>query len=240
LARAYSGNKQFDEAVAEYEQLIQAAGFEDTQRGDMIFTIAGIQRQRKDYGAAVATLGRVKGMKLPADRQFEPRAMAEIAAVHFAAGKDADGMEQLRKLKELCQSNKQYARCGYFRQAYTMTAEQLRKQGKFPDAIKEYRQSLQIKGLEDGCYASDEAAMAECYLAIKDTPAAAEHFRAAASQYPKADRDVRIRACLRGGDCLRDLGRKGAAASLYQQVLDMPDAAPEHQKTARQRLEQVK
>jgi tetratricopeptide (TPR) repeat protein len=149
-------------------------------------------------------------------------------------------MEQLPKLKELCQSNKQYARSGYFRQAYTMTAEQLRRQSKFENAIKEYQQSLQVKDLEEGCYASDEAAMAECYLAMKDLAAAAEHFTTAAIRYPKADRDLRIRACLRGGDCLRDLNRKEAAAALYQQVLDMPDASAEHKKTARLKLEQVK
>ena len=70
--------------------------------------------------------------------------------------------------------------------------------------------------------------------------AAAEHLATAATRYPKADRDLRVRACLRGGDCLRDLDRNKAAAALYQQVLDIPDASAEHKKTARLRLEQVK
>ena len=150
-------------------------------------------------------------MKLPRARQFEPRAMAEIAGILFAAGKDADAIGRLEKLKELCKSNKHYRRSGYRRRAYTMTADHLRKKGKFEDAIGEYRQSLQIKGLEQGCYASDEASIGDCYLAMKKPALAAEHFTSAATKYPRADRDLRIRACLKGGDCLLGLGRKGAA-----------------------------
>lgn len=124
-------------------------------------------------------------------------------------------------------------------QAFLATADLLRRQQKYAEAIREYEQSMQIQGLDDNALARCEVFIGECCLAMNEPAQAAEHYLSAVAKHPKADAGTKVQVLLTAGHCQLRTGNKEAARECYEQVRDLPGASVDQMKTAKQKIEQL-
>jgi TolA-binding protein len=192
----------------------------------------------QSFDAAVVAMNRVMELKAPPDRHYAPQALLEIAGVHVAAGKLDEAQRELRKVKDHFQTTK-FAHPHLHWQAYLATADLLRRQQKYTEAIREYEQSMQIQGLDDNALARCEMFIGECRLAMNEPVQGAEHYLAAVVKHPKADAGTKVQALLTAGDCQVRAGNRDAARKCYEQARDLPGASADQMKTARQKIEQL-
>lgn len=238
LGRAYQGNNQPDEAVREYQSVFDSLDWDPRQKLELMFEASRLLQQTKEYDRAIALMkGMLELPNLP-DSNYVPRAALEIANVEMAAQKPEEAMRSLQKAADLCRSGKSVDP-NLYRQVLVSTADLLRKQKKYPQAIAEYEQTIQLPGVDDNSRAWGEGAIGDTCIEMKDVAAAAAHFTAAAETYPKADSQRRADMAIKAGDCQMAAGHKQAAKRMYQRVLDLADARPDHRKSAEQKLEQT-
>jgi tetratricopeptide (TPR) repeat protein len=121
-----------------------------------------------------------------------------------------------------------------------LAGEVLQKEKKFPEALKEFAQTLSIADVDDNGRAQSEASIARCYQAMNDPSHAAEHFTAAFEKYPAADPGMRVDLLLSAGDMNASAGDRQAAERMYQRVLSSDQASPDKKKAAAERLAQLK